>query len=278
MRDVHITLGDTNNGPMLYIPTDAYVGGSLDKYGEFSAGEQEFFNFASQRGGAAIDVGANMGAHTMAMAKRYEHVFAFEPQGVLCRLLAANLSDYKNTTIYHAAVGNNEGIIHLPEMDYSIPNNFGAVGKECFAHIDLETMKTLNMVATQLRIIDKCEAIQACEKISLIKVDVEGMEREVLEGARQTITKHQPLLYVENDKPKHSKELLDYIYNVLAYKAIWHITPLYNPANFKQNPENVFPEIVSFNLICAPEGHWAEIKNGQACTPQKPFVPEGCVT
>lgn len=277
MRDIKLTLGETNNGPMLYIPTDAYVGGSLDLYGEFSAGEQAFFNFVAQKGGAAIDVGANMGAHSMTMAKHYEHLFAFEPQLVLYKLLCANLSEHKNTTLYHAAVGNDEGIIHLPEMDYSIPNNFGAVGKECFAHLPPEQLQTLNMVATQQRAIDKCEAIAQCEKISLIKVDVEGMEREVLEGARHTIAKHQPILYVENDKPKHSKELVTYIYDVLAYRAWWHITALFNPNNFKHNDHNVFPDITSFNLICVPEGHWMEVVGARPCTPADPFVPPGCV-
>lgn len=278
MRDVKIVLGETNNGPMLYIPTDAYVGRSLDLYGEFSAGEQSLFDFVSQRGGAAIDVGANMGAHTMAMAKRYEHVFAFEPQKTLHKLLCGNLSPFLNTTIYNAAVSNDESVIHFPDMDYSVPNNFGALGKACFDDLPAEERATINMTPVQVRVIDKCEAIQASEKISLIKVDVEGMEREVLEGARQTIAKHQPILYVENDKPKHSQALLDYIYNTLAYRAWWHITNLYNPANFKQNSMNVYPEIVSFNIICVPEGHWVDIQGAQACTPQKPFVPEGCVT
>ena len=278
MRNANITLGDTIYGPMMYLPNDAYVGRSLDYYGEFSLGEANFFNFASQKGGAAIDVGANMGAHSMAMAKRYEHVYSFEPQPTLYKILRANLSDHLNSTTYQAAVGREDGIIWLPLMDYSIPNNFGAMGRDCFEGLPEEQRKDIQMVKTQLRMIDKVEAIQKEEKISLIKVDVEGMEREVLEGARQTILKHSPILYVENDKPAKSPALVDYIYNHLAYKTYWHITPLYNPENYRQNPTDIFPSLVSFNLICLPEGHWASLPGAQPCTPEKPHVPEGCFT
>jgi len=278
MKNVNITLGDTIYGPMMYLPNDVYVGRSLDVYGEFSIGEAGFFLFAAQKGGCAVDVGANMGAHSVAMAKKYEHVFSFEPQPTLFKLLRANLSEYLNTTSYQAAVGREDGIIHLPLMDYSIPNNFGALGRDCFEGLPAEQTKDIEMVKTQLRMIDKVEAIQAAEKIALIKVDVEGMEKDVLEGARQTIIKHQPILYVENDKPKKSAALVDYIYNNLAYKAYWHITSLYNPENYRQNPENVFPDLVSFNLICIPEGHWASLTGALPCTPDKPGVPEGCVT
>ena len=277
MKDIKVILGDTINGPMLYLPNDAYVGRSLDLYGEFSKGEQEFFAFAAQKGGAAIDVGANLGAHSMLMAKRYEHLFAFEPQPPLYKLLKGNLSTFLNTTTYNAACSNDEGLLWLPELNYGEANNFGGIGRECLDGFSEEQRKGIPMIKIQSRMLDRCNDIQAVDKISLIKVDVEGMEREVLEGARQTIAKHQPILYVENDKPTHSKALVDYIYNTLAYRAWWHITWLYNPANYKHNAKNVFPNIASYNLICVPEGHWVTVQNAKVCSPADPSLPEGCV-
>jgi FkbM family methyltransferase len=278
MRDIKVTLGDTINGPMLYLAHDMYVGRSLDLYGEFSKGEQELFAFAAQKGGTAIDVGANLGAHSMMMAKCYEHLFAFEPQPTLHKLLRGNLSPFLNTTTYNAACGNNDGLLDLPQVNYGAELNFGGIGRECLDHLPDEQRKEISMFKIQSRMLDRCDAIQAAEKISLIKVDVEGMEKEVLEGARKTISKHQPILYVENDKPAHSKALVDYIYNVLAYRAWWHVTFLYNPANFKHNAENVFPNIASYNLICVPEGHWLKIQNAKPCAPENPGLPENCVS
>jgi FkbM family methyltransferase len=276
MKDANVTLGDTVHGPMLFLPLDMYIGRSLDLYGEFSLDEAKFFQFASKRGGAAIDVGANLGAHTVAMAQYFEQVFAFEPQPILHMLLRGNLAPHLNATSYNAAVSNEDGLLTIPSLDYSAFNNFGAVGKECFDFMPEEQRKALPMQQIQTRMLDRVDVLKACEKIALLKVDVEGMERQVLEGARQLINQHQPILYVENDKPAHSPALLDYIYNVLAYKAWWHITFLYNPDNFKHNNQNVFPGMVSFNLICLPEDHWVKLPDAKPCTPQQPYVPEGC--
>ena len=267
--ELTLKLKDTNNGPMFYLPSDRYVGGSIERYGEFSAGEQEFFNFVG-RGGAAIDVGANLGAHSLCMVKRYSHVYSFEPQDILYRVLAANLAVYDNTTTYHAALGKEEGIIHIPKMDYSEFNNYGGLGREQWAAVPKEIV----MQPVQLRMLDKFENIRAEDKIDLLKIDVEGMEKEVLEGAQGLLEQYRPVMYVENDKPPKAEELVRYIYN-LGYKAYWHVTYLYNPLNFAKNPHNEWPGIASFNLICIPDGHWLTLNGAQPCTPDNPQLPPG---
>jgi FkbM family methyltransferase len=275
MNDVIIKLKQTANGPMLTLPHDCYVGRSLDLYGEFSPGEQEFFKVCS-RGGAALDVGANLGAHTVFMARNFSHVYGFEPQEVLFRILAANLATYGNKTLYNAAVGNEEGIIHLPLMDYSIVNNYGGYGRDMIKKA--EKPEEIPLVKTQLRMLDKIEALRKEEQIDLIKVDVEGMEKDVLEGAQYLIDKHKPILYVENDRPEKQKDLVRLIYN-LGYTATWHLTPLFRPDNFNGYKENVFGGlIVSINLICIhKENAWLKITGGEPCTPEKYGQPAGCV-
>lgn len=267
---VDIKLKPTPIGDIMYLPHDMYVGRSIDLYSEFSHGEADFFRFAI-KGGSVIDVGANIGVHSVVFAQLADSAFSFEPQELLFRLLRANLSGYSNASCYNAAVGNDEGVIWLPSLDYSVTNNFGGLGRDAFDKND----STIPMKQVQLRKIDKVEAIQRCDKIDLIKVDVEGMEKEVLEGAQATIDKYRPILYVENDKPGKSKDLVTFIYN-LGYRAYWHITFLYNDQNPAGNKMNVFPGLASFNLICLPHGHWMEIKGSVECTPEKFGVPEGC--
>ena len=267
---VDIRLKQTPLGPIMYLPHDQYVGRSIDLYQEFSSGEAAFFKFAI-KGGSVIDVGANIGAHSVLFAKLADSTFAFEPQNILFRLLCANLSGYSNAYTYNAAVGNDEGIVWLPSLDYSVKNNFGGLGVNTFKQQQVE----IPTVKTQLRKLDKVEAIQQCDKIDLIKVDVEGMEKDVLEGAQATIDRYRPILYVENDKPGHSRDLVTFIYN-LGYRAWWHITFLYNADNPAKNTANVFPGLASFNLICLPEGHWMQINNAIECTPTNYGPPEGC--
>jgi hypothetical protein len=78
---------------------------------------------------------------------------------------------------------------------------------------------------------------------------VEGMEIKVLDGARDTIQKHKPLLYVENDRKENSSALIEYI-STLGYKMYLHLPPLFNEDNFYKNSTNVFGNIVSLNLLC----------------------------
>ncbi|MNC87174.1 hypothetical protein D3C83_28780 [compost metagenome] len=74
------------------------------------------------------------------------------------------------------------------------------------------------------------------------------MEQEVIGGARNLIGKFKPLLYVENDRLEQSKNLIELIWS-LDYKLFWHLPPLFNPANFACDPENIYPGIVSINIF-----------------------------
>ena len=86
-------------------------------------------------------------------------------------------------------------------------------------------------------------------RCNLIKIDVEGMEQSVIEGATETLAKFKPLLYVENDRKEKSAALVRLI-DSLGYDMYWHLPPLFNAQNFLNNPQNVFDNIVSMNMIC----------------------------
>ena len=71
----------------------------------------------------------------------------------------------------------------------------------------------------------------------LIKIDVEGMEKEVLEGAQSIILQHRPYLFVENDRKEKSKELVAYI-REMGYLPYWVTTALFNKDNYFEKKEN----------------------------------------
>lgn len=274
---VDIVVVKTAYGPMFALKNDWFVGRSLIEYGEYSVGEQDFFEVVSKQGGAAVDVGANMGAHSVFLASKFPHLYAFEAQWFMYMILKANLARHLNTTTYNAAVGGEEGILHIPAVNYELENNFGGIGKDCFGDTPPEQIA---MEQVQLRMLDKVDALRKEEKISLIKIDVEGMELDVLKGAQSLIAQHRPILYVENDKPNKAPELLKFIYN-LGYKAWWHITPMARFNNYRKNPKTMketlgMDHLVSFNLICVPVDGWLTINNSIQCTPENPHVPPGC--
>jgi len=231
------------HGLMAYITHDSYIGRSLDLYGEFSSGEAEVFSQMIKPGMWVLDVGANIGAHAVLFAQKAGpkgRVIAFEPQRVLYQLLCANLgmNGLFNVDLRNAAAGSTAGELHVPPVDYGREGNYGSLSLGQWtegAKVPIEPIDSLNLPACHF-----------------IKADVEGMEAEVIRGARETIRKHRPVIYVENDREAKSKELNELIFS-LDYRCFWHFTPYYSSKNLLGNPENVFEGVYSINMLCVPK-------------------------
>jgi FkbM family methyltransferase len=235
---------------MLYNSNDVYIGRSLELYGEFSEDEVDVFDQFLRPGMLVLDIGANIGAHTLFFAKKVAPggaVMAFEPQRVVFQTLCANmaLNSVDNVLCRQLALGEIDGNILVPKLDSARTSNFG--GLALGVHKQGEPV--------QLTRIDALE-LPACH---MMKIDVEGMERNVLEGARETIAKYRPLLYVENDRRDRSDELIRFI-DSLGYNMYWHPAPLFRRSNYLANPENVFGNIHSINMICTPKEHDATVR------------------
>ena len=228
---------------MLYLKRDLYVGRSLDLYGEFSEAEGRVLAGLAPEGGLAIEAGANIGAHTVALARAVGPrgaVIAFEPQRVLYQMLCANLAlnEIRNVHAINAGVGAERGRARVPAIDYAAEGNFGGVtlGAERGEIVPVETLD-----ASPLR------------RLDLLKVDVEGMELEVLTGAAKTIAQHKPTLYVEADRADRAQALIDKLLS-FDYRLFLHLPALFDPGNYFANPENVFVDVASANLLCVPCG------------------------
>lgn len=130
-----VRLAETRHGVLLYNPNDIYVGRSIERYGEFSQLESEFFAQLCKPGDMVFDVGANIGAHTVALAQHVGDagfVYAFEPQRVVFQMLCANvaLNGLTNVETIAAVVGRSAGEERLPEVDYAAPATSAATGAQ----------------------------------------------------------------------------------------------------------------------------------------------------
>jgi FkbM family methyltransferase len=259
---VPLAIRATAHGEMIFLPQDTFVGRSLACYGQYSEREAEAFRRLLRPGMTALDIGANIGYFTVTMAKllgAQGRVHAFEPQRLLHRLLCANLAvnACHNATCYLAAVGRESGAALMPRPNYQENANFGGV----------ELAGAGAEIETQVVAIDDLD-LPACD---FIKVDVEGMEKQALEGAVRTIARCQPLLWVENDRVASARGLVEFIES-LGYEAYWQVTPLFEPDNFAHNPENVFGRQSSFNLLAKPAARDLAI-HAPRCTPENPTLP-----
>jgi FkbM family methyltransferase len=235
---------ECRHGLMLYNMYDKYIGGSLDLYGEYSEGEVEVFTQIIRPGDVVVEAGANIGAHTVFLAKHVGptgRVYAFEPQRVVFQTLCANIALNNLTNVYcmQQALGSQDGTVLIPLFDYTRKNNYGGVHVGDFKFgepVPVVTVDSLNL-----------------HWCNFLKVDVEGMEQAVLQGAANLISRARPILYVENDKKDQSDDLVRYI-DSLDYNMFWHKTGYYSSNNLLGNPDNVFPNEGSFNMLCVPKG------------------------
>lgn len=235
-------LVQSRHGPLLYNRFDQYVGGSLAAYGEFSEGESAMFAQLVGAGHVVVEAGANIGAHTVHLARLVGErgaVFAFEPQRIVFQTLCTNLAlnQLVNVVARQQGLGRQAGEMVLPNVDPRVENNFG--GLSLLTEGPGERVGIVTIDSLEL---SRCD---------LIKVDVEGMEEEVIAGAEQTIAKFRPVLYLENDRVEKSASLIRYLQS-LNYRMWWHLSPLFNPDNFAGNTQNIFGGIVSINILCQP--------------------------
>jgi FkbM family methyltransferase len=230
-------------GPAIYNKHDIFIGGSLRKYGEFSIGEQALFRQIVRPGSIVVEVGANIGAHTVELSRLVGvdgEVYAFEPQRIVFQALCANLALNQCSNVFakQAGLGAAKGVVRVPALDPTVRSNFGGVS----------LMNVLNGEPVEVLTLDGLD-LRACH---VLKVDVEGMEVEVLRGAQRTLDQYRPIMYLENDREERSQELLGLVLD-LGYAVYWHLPYLYNPENFYGVSENIFPNIASINILCVPD-------------------------
>ncbi len=230
-------------GYVLFNKNDHYIGRAVEKYGEFSESEVEIFRQLCVKGDLVVEVGANIGTHTMVFSQLVGNtgrVYAFEPQRIVFQTLCANmaLNNIENVECFQTALANEAGHILFPDIRYDIEGNYGAVEMDKFA---------AGNKIPQARLDDLLEV----PRLKFIKIDVEGMEHKVISGARELIAKHRPFLYVENDRMDKSPALIELIRS-LDYRLYWHCPLLFNPNNFAGDAENLYPGTVSVNMICIP--------------------------
>ena len=225
-------------GKVHFIEKDEYVGKSLRHYGEYNPDETEaLLSLARKHCGQEkliLDIGANFGVMAQALASHGHRVEAFEPQPVIFEILRMNFSG----KCHNVAVGRAHDKTFMPVVPYFEPNNFGAMS--CGVHGALGSFDVPVIPIDSLGYTD----------VGLMKIDVEGYEEEVLRGARETIARCSPILYVEDDRPQKSASLHQYLQE-LGYKWVRHMPPLFRPDNFFGNTENVWDKVcVSQNLLC----------------------------
>lgn len=256
----------TRHGPYYVLANDLLISTSLMYYGEFCQQELDFMLRFIRPGDTVLDIGANLGGFTIPLAQAVGpegHVMAFEPQPVIYAYLKANvfLNRLKNVALHCGCLGDMEKTLEIPEPDYNQEANFGS---QSFAEKEGLIKPTRHRVQAPCQRLD---ALYTGARLDFIKMDVEGMEYDVLRGAETVIATHRPILYFENNRVEHSPPMLLWLMQ-RGYRLWWHTSSFFNPDNFTGRTENVFGKLGNINMIALPDDRYlaAIPKTLLACT------------
>jgi FkbM family methyltransferase len=235
-RRIAFVLASTNHGTMILNRFDYKMTGPNAGYGVgFNLLNNSEFDMNETRVVAALldarrrhfgdgvrvlDLGANIGVFTVEWARHmagWGTVLTVEAQERVFYALAGNIAinNCFNARPIWAAVTSQPGTMRVPVLDHFAPTSFGS--------LELRQRPQTEEIGQPVEYReDRLTTITAVSvdgfglpRLDLMKVDVEGMELEVLEGARRTIGQFHPILVVENlkaDKTALNRYLDEYGY------------------------------------------------------------------
>lgn len=139
-----------------------------------------------QSGKCLIDVGASIGDWAFLVAKKGPKVYAFEPMPKAYNILKERAKDFPNVHPFPYAIGDKDTVGRLGFAAFGVS---GVMDTE----INLPGGGTIDIPVRKL------DSLRFPE-VGVIKIDTEGYETPVLQGAKETITKYKPVLIIEVHK------------------------------------------------------------------------------
>lgn len=213
LKDVNTIASPINETFKIKLTTKNFIDACIYYIGDYEPYLKMQFKKIIKSGDIILDVGANIGFHTLYFAELTGNkgkVYAFEPIPVNFKALTNNiqLNNFPQIVSVNKALGNTNTF-----MDIHIDNQDQNPGTFSILDIGLKNT-TIECVKG-----DDYLKQQGVNKVDFIKVDVEGFELEVFKGLARTITQFSPIIIFEYDANYQSeinenpKELFHFLSN-----------------------------------------------------------------
>lgn len=185
-----------------------------------------------------LDIGANYGVFSLFACARAPHcqVFAFEAQEKLCRAIqmARTANKFENLSVVHLALGDREEMV-----DFFVPDSGSGVGSLFFDNAS--RFSKAHGVPVHMTTLDHALEKTGIGNVDLVKIDVEGVETEVVIGASETINRYRPVILFEFNPRTHenAKSSVDSIFHALrrlGYQNFYEVSSLLANGLERSNP------------------------------------------
>lgn len=170
--------------------------------------EMKLLSLIVQRHDRVIDVGGNRGIYAYALWKLGATVEVFEPNSICHGVLTAWASGKSDVNIHTVALSNHAGTANL-----HIPIDGWGIEHDASASIEQAGFPQARDEWVPLRTLDSYQF----EGLRLIKIDVEGHEYNVIEGAARTIASSRPALLVEIEQRHIDRPIADVFEKILGF-------------------------------------------------------------
>ena len=207
-------------------------------------------------GATVLDVGANIGAHTLHLARlagENGRVIAFEPTDFAMAKLRANL--HANPELEKRVEVHQAFLVATPgaPIDAAVASSWPVDGTA--ADDALMGSRAMNVSGAQAMTVDAVIAASGDPDVQLIKMDVDGHELEVLEGAQLLLERRRPIIVMElAPYVFHPPEKFDRMVNLLV-RAGYVFRPLGSARELPTDPRALrssIPDEGSVNVVALP--------------------------
>jgi FkbM family methyltransferase len=281
-QDSSLEILDCRYGKMLAFRADDVIGRSLRLYGEWSQHELSYLRPFVVPGRDVVDVGANIGTHTLAFAQWVGsgRVIAIEPQPFVASVLEVNcaLNELRNVEVVKAACGS-----RTARAAYSLDKtNVGATtldSQKWWKNILLALFRVRREETSHVPV-HPLDDMLTDRPVSFIKIDVEGMELDVVNGAIQVLKKWHPVVYFEQNDTKQLAQI-SAILEGLGYRLYWLETHQFNQDNFRRETENIWwrteTGVLALYDLSKARPDLTEVRNGYDKVPTRLDARKGVV-
>lgn len=193
-----VSVVEANHADFLLFSTGDHISSTIFQTGEWDPHlvHMSKIFYQDEKEPFIIDIGANVGGYSIPIARdiapRSGLVWGFEPQRIVYYQLCGNvvLNRLDNYYAFNQAIGDSNGVVQVPEVDYQKNPNIGAFSLEKQYRERLGVEKSMYPAENPVQLMT-LDSLRVPRTPTLIKLDVEGFETSVIRGAERFLEEHR---------------------------------------------------------------------------------------